>query len=195
MHSTQPYVHIQNILRLSHLALLLSNFLPLSKTTVMNWVITDIQPIQVLCKVNQYSLATGQLTTLMDGTNLYLDSLPKDALLETCSYALLLSLGLSLKHTQTHTHKCKKGVFYFAQFSLWIFRTLALVKQKNLSSILCRFHRNESSEQTQLIRISMNFKSYPCGASVGWKLQWNIDKLMVSQHNQTLAVILRKGPL
>lgn len=68
----------------------------------MNWVITDIQPIRVLCKVNQYSLEAGQWFTLMDGKNLYLDSLPK----EWSVVRLSLSFPPSL-----------------IQFSPWIFRT------------------------------------------------------------------------
>lgn len=43
----------------------------------MNWVITDIWPIQVLCKVNQYGLATGQLSTLTDSRNLFVELQPK----------------------------------------------------------------------------------------------------------------------
>lgn len=43
----------------------------------MNWVITDIWPIQVLCKVNQYGLATGQLSTLTDSRNLFVEPRPK----------------------------------------------------------------------------------------------------------------------
>lgn len=43
----------------------------------MNWVITDIWPIQVLCKVNQYGLATSQLSTLTDSRNLFVEPWPK----------------------------------------------------------------------------------------------------------------------
>lgn len=56
----------------------------------MNWVITDIWPIQVLCKVNQYGLATGQLSTLTDSRNLFVELRAKKKKM------LLLSLSLSL---------------------------------------------------------------------------------------------------
>lgn len=56
----------------------------------MNWVITDIQVIGVLCKVNQYSLAVGQPVTLMCGKNLYLYHCQKNVML----YLLMLSVAL-----------------------------------------------------------------------------------------------------
>lgn len=40
--------------------------LVLSEPALMNWLITVIWPIQALCKVNQYSLAPGQSSTLTD---------------------------------------------------------------------------------------------------------------------------------
>lgn len=57
----------------------------------MNWVITDIWPIQVLCKVNQYGLATGQLSTLTDSRNLFVE-------LRAKKKKKMLLLSLSLDH-------------------------------------------------------------------------------------------------
>jgi len=59
----------------------------------MNWVITDIWPIQVLCKVNQYGLAMSQLSTLTDSRNLFVEAWPKK---KKCFYSLSGSHYLSL---------------------------------------------------------------------------------------------------